>query len=639
MTKLKKLFEPIMVGQIELKNRLVRPGMLSNYAENERVTDRMKNFYSEVARGGVALMVTGGMTCIDLGGVMARGLGIYKDDFIPGLRELVGVVHAGGAKVAAQLSAPAMWRSAEKGSIEVIGPSDVVVNPRGGPKPRPVTVDEIKQIIDALGDCTRRARDAGFDAVEFHAGIGGLINQFMSPYTNKRTDKYGGDLENRMRFFLEIINMAQRKAGEDYTLLARVSGADFMEGGHTLEDTMVVAPILERAGIKAINVTTGWHEAPVPSFHASVPRGAWTYLAEGVKKVVNIPVVTGTRVPDPILADQIIAEGKADLVYMARPLIADPELPNKAKEGRFDDIRPCIACSRCFSTILRGEPMVCTVNARAGKEAEYSIEPAKEPKRVFIIGGGPAGMEAARVAAMRGHRVTLADKGNRLGGLMLVAELPPYKDDIGYFTKYLAGQMERLGVDVRLGEEVTAEAVEKMKPDVVIVATGATPIIPDIPGARGDNVATAIDVLTGKKEVGENVAIIGGGMVGCETAEFLAQKGKRVTILEMLGRVGVDIEATNRWVIMQRLRAAKVRMETNAKAEEITAKGVRVSRDGQSQFFEADSVVLAVGMQANPKLANELEGKVKALYVIGDSAKPQKIAEAVESGLRVGREI
>ncbi|MBL7212771.1 MAG: FAD-dependent oxidoreductase [Desulfobacteraceae bacterium] len=635
MSQLRKLFEPIRVGQLELKNRLVRPGMVSNYGANERMTDRMKNFYTEIARGGVALIVTGAMASMDLG-VTPRGLGIYKDEFIPNLRELVRVAHDGGAKIAAQLGAPALWRSGEGNQPEVVGPSDVMVNPRGDTRPRPLTVEEIRQMVDAFGEATRRARDAGFDAVEFHAGVGALINQFISTYTNKRTDEYGGELQSRMRFLLDIIDMARRKAGEDYTLLVRVSGADFMEGGHTLEDTMLVAPILERAGIKAINVTTGWHEAPVPSFHASVPRGAWTYLAEGVKKVVSVPVVTGTRIPDPVLADQILAEGKADLIYMARPLIADPELPNKAGEGRFDDIRPCIACSLCFSSILRREPVVCAVNARAGREGEYRIEPAKEPRKVFVIGGGPAGMEAARVAAMRGHQITLADKNDQLGGLMRAAEVPPYKEEIGYFTKYLAGQMYKLGVDVRLGKEITAEDVEAVKPEVVIIATGATPIIPDISGAKGNNVVTAIDVLTGKDELGEKVAVIGGGMVGCETAEFLAQKGKKVTILEMLGRIGMDIEATNRWVVMQRLRAARVRMETKAKVEEITAKGVRVSRDEGSEFFEVDSVVLAAGMEANRKLADDLKDKVDTLHVIGDSDQPQKMAEAIESGLRIG---
>jgi len=494
--------------------------------------------------------------------------------------------------------------------------------------------------VESYGDGARRAREAGFDSVEVNAIAGtGLGSHFLSAHTNKRTDGYGGDIENRSRFLLECVESIKQKAGKDYPLLCRVSGADFMEGGNTLDDTKIVAPMIERAGVHALNVSTGWHEAPVPFIQMAVPRANWIYLAEEIKQAVRIPVIGGTRIPDPRLAEQILAEGRVDMVYIARPLIADPEWPNKAREGRFDDIRPCIACSFCFDGLTEPHGIRCSVNARAGREAEYSIEPAKQPKKVLVIGGGPAGMEAARVAAMRRHEVILADNSDHLGGRLLVAILPPHKEELSGLTRYLAGQMEKLGVRVRLGEEVTVRTVEELKPDVVIVATGATPLVPDIPGVSGKNVATAIDVLTGNREVGETVAVVGGGLVGCETAEFLAEKGKNVTILEMLGRIGADIGRTTRWVTMQRLRSLGVKMERNAKVEEITDKGVRVSRDGASMFFEADSAVLAVGMEPNRQLAQELEGKVKALYVIGDSAEPAKITEAIESGLRVARGI
>lgn len=638
MSRLQKLFAPIKIGKMELKNRIVMPAMVVGLGANDMITDRFKAFYTERARGGVGLIVVGLATATYSGSFPPGSIGIYKDEFIPSLCDFTKLMHECGVKVAIQISA-LMFLARDDGSLELVGPSDISVDRhRSASKPRALSINEIRQIVKAYGEAARRAKEAGFDAVEINAIAGtSLASYFLSAHTNKRTDGYGGNIENRARFLLECIESVKQEVGKDYPLLCRVSGADFMEGGNALEDTKIVAPMIERAGIHAINVSTGWHESPVPFIQMSVPRANWLYLAEEVKKVVNIPVIGGTRIPDPRLAEQILLDSRADLVYIARALIADPEWPNKAKEGRLDEIRPCTACCTCFDAAIEHGSITCSVNARAGREAEYSIEPTGEPKKVFIVGGGPAGMEAARVAAMRGHHVTLTDSKSQLGGQLLLAVLPPHKEELGNLTRYLVGQMDKLGVKVRLEDEVDAKIVEKAKPDVVIIATGATPIKPDIPGAKGENVVKAIDVLTGQKEVGENVLIVGGGMVGCETAEFLAEKGKRVTILEMLGRIGADIERTNRWVIMGRLRSLGIRMERNAKVEEIIEKGVRVNRDGSIEFFEGDSAVLAVGMEPNRKLAQELEGKVRMLHVVGDSAKPGKIAQAIESGLRVAR--
>lgn len=643
MSQLQKLFEPIMIGKMELKNRIVMPAIVSVNVlggADDMMTERYKDFYAERARGGAGLIVIGLIPTMYSGPRLIGGVGIYKDEFVPGLRDFTDLMHDCGAKVAIQLSVLQTWVKAD-GSPETIGPSDVTADRRpDAPKPRPLTIEEIGRVIESYGEGARRAKEAGFDAIEVNAIAGtSLISHFLSAHTNKRRDEYGGSIEKRARLLLESIECIKQKVGKDYPLLCRVSGADFMEGGNSLEDTQIVAPMIERAGIHAINVSTGWHEASVPFIQMSVPRASWVYLAEGVKKVVSIPVIGGTRVPDPRLAEQLLAEGRVDMVYIARALIADPKWSNKAKEGRFDEIRPCIACSHCFDALIEQRGVVCSVNARAGREAEYSIEPTKEPKKVFVIGGGPAGMEAARVAAIRGHNVTLADSKDQLGGQLLVAILPPHKEELNNLTKYLAGQMDKLGVNVKLGEEVTSKTVEEAKPDVVILATGAEPLIPDIPGVKGKNVATAIDVLTGRRKVGENVIVIGGGWIGCETAEFLAEKGKKVTILEMLGRLGTGIGPTMRWVTMGRLRSLGVRMERNTKAEEITGSGVKVRRDGGTEFFEGDSVVLAIGMKSNQKLAEKLKGKVANLHVIGDSSKPATIDEAIKSGLQIARVI
>jgi NADPH-dependent 2,4-dienoyl-CoA reductase/sulfur reductase-like enzyme len=448
-----------------------------------------------------------------------------------------------------------------------------------------------------------------------------------------------------MRFPLEIIDRIHERAGEDYSIICRVSAEEFMEGGHTIDDSKKVATILEAAGVQALDVEAGWHECPVPLVVMSVPRGAFVYLAEEIKKVVNVPVVAAYRINNPELAEEILVQGKADLIGLGRALLTDPEFPNKAKEGRSDEIRSCIACSNCLDNLLMGYktgtplPAFCSLNPRMGKEAEYTIVPAKKGKRVFIVGGGPGGMEAAIIAALRGHQVTLYEKGEELGGQLRVACLPPYKDELNCLIKSMATQVKKAGVEVRLNAEVTPEMVEKEKLDVVILATGAAPLIPNIPGVEQDNVVTAVDVLTRRQEVGKAAVIIGGGMVGCETAEFLAKRGKRVTIVEMLSKIGSDYGATYRHVVLGRLRVAGIRMETNAIVEEITDRGVRAKRDGASEFFPGDTMVLAVGFTPNKELGERLRGKVPTLYSIGDCIEPRRIREAIEEGFRLGREI
>ena len=661
MSELKKLFEPIMVGTVEIPNRIAQGtfGAACGYGQDDMVTDRMVAFFAERAKGGCGLLMLGsspqkpvmspeiieemakrmGGDASEMGemGIMmvGRGAGIYDSRFIPGLRKLTDTIHSWGVKIGTQPFVP-MMLPGPGGRPEVIGPSDISPNPRGGPRPRPMTKEEIGQVADQMAEGARRAREAGFDLVEIFALAGNLVSQFMSPYTNKRTDEYGGSHENRLRFLLEIVERVHSEAGKDFPVVCRISGQDFMPGGNMLEDTVIFAPMLEEVGVAAINVSTGWHESSTPFIHCSVPRGHWIFMPEAVKEAVRIPVIGGTRVNDPILADQLLAQGRVDMVYMGRPLMADPQLPKKAREGRFDEIRTCIACNHCFGSmrfgVSRFQGVTCAINYRAGKELDYPIAPTTMPKKVLIIGGGPAGMEAARVAALRGHNVILMEKTDKLGGQLLLAVIPPGKGELDELMRYLSVQLEKLNVKVKLGQEATAEMVVEAKPDVIIVATGGTTLIPDIPGVNGDNVVTAVDVLLGK-EVGDNVVIIGGGLVGCETAEFLVQRGKKVTVLEMLESIAHDMLRPERWVTVQSLRNAGVRLETLARAEEIVDKGVRAARNGGSDFFEADTVVVAVGVASEKQLAEELEKKkIGPVHVIGDCARPRRIADAIEEG-------
>ena len=641
MSQLKSLFEPIQVGQMSLKNRIVMPALGLCLTRDGKVSEDLVQFYAERARGGAGLIV---FVCSPTY-FYERGAGaiplIAEDESIPGLRQMADIIHAGGTMAAAQLIVWPMWARTREAAVELVAPCDLPASRRpGAPVPRSLTQDEIRHLVDLMGEGARRARDASFDAVEFHA-MGGesLPSQFISPLTNRRSDGYGGSLENRYRFLLEIVDAAKTKAGKDYTLMCRLSGDDFVDGGTTIEDTVKAVPMLEEAGIQALNISTGWFESRVPFIQPSVPPGAFVYLGEKVKKVARVPVMGGTRINEARLADQILAEGKVDLIYMARALIADPELPNKAREGRFDDVRQCVACGYCLERALSGQSVACSVNPRAGREREYVYRPAEKPKRVLVIGGGPAGMEAARVAAQNGHRVTLWEKGDRLGGQLLLAAMAPYKDDMASLARHLEGQVRGAGVEVRLQEEVTPQAVKRAKPDAVIVATGAVPFLPDIPGVKGNNVAGALDVLAGLKDTGDRVVIVGGRTIGCEVAEFLALRGKQVTLLARRERMADDVGPTGRWVLMQRLRGEGVVMETKVDIREITDKGAKGIREEEPVFFEADTIVLATGMRSNRKLAEELQAEGMTVYPVGDCVQPRRIRHAIEEGFRCASQI
>jgi len=613
-----------------------------DYTPDFYVNDRYKAFYRERTEGGAGLIAIGMAFPSPLnnsprGNSISISIGIWDDSFLPGLKEVVDIIHRYGPKAICQIGLQYHWQKSASAPAEVVGPS--AVSTRRGINPRELTVEEIQQIIADFGNATRRAREAGFDAVEYHGGIGYLINRFLSPVSNQRSDDYGGSLEKRMRFLLEIIGDARKKAGSDYTVFCRISAEEFMEGGNTLKESRQMAIILEQAGVDCLNVQVGWHESPRPMLQNFVAPAAFAYASETIKKSVRIPVALGYRINDPVVADEILAAGKADLVAMARALIADPYLPRKVSEGRLDDIRPCITCGYCLDTLIANESMACAVNARVGREAEFQIDTVSKAKKVLVIGGGPGGIEAATVAAQRGHHVVLIDDGDRLGGQLLIAAVPSYKSDITRYTSYLTGRLESTGVEVRLGEKVGPALVAELTPEVVILASGAAPVIPDVPLIGNPDVATAVQVLKGEKDVGVNVIIIGSGLVGCETAEFLAKQGKKVTILEMLPKLGPDIGVTTRQFLLRRLREAGIAMHANSCAVEITAKCVSVRKDDEVLSFAADSIVLAAGMRPNNELLEQLKGGPYELYSIGDCVEPRRIANAVAEATQVAYSI
>jgi len=684
MAHLKRLFEPIQVGHLELKNRIKMPAMAVAPPESEdELIDRLKAFYIEKAKGGVAII---GTSCTATRLVQNPMLGLYEDRFIKGLRQLTEAVHSHGAKVYAQMGVGYSWAFGD-GPVELVSPSGVSLSGRpgtpfrlGGPWektfPRELSVDEIRQIVEAYGDGARRAREAGFDAVEVIASVGYIPAQFLSPLTNKRTDEYGGSLANRMKFFLEIIENMKKKAGTDFTYTCRLSGADLLPGGYTVNDTASMAQILEKAGIHEIDVMSGWHNAQVPIIQTDVPQGNWAYMAEAVKKSVSIPVAAGTQIQDVLVAERVLAKGKADMVYMARALLADPELPNKAKEGRLADIRPCMNCCRCIEA-SDAPPVYCSVNARLSREHEYPVEtPADVRKRVLVVGGGPSGIEAARIASLRGHQVTLCERGPRLGGSLLLAAITNRR--IGNAVKYLDRQVRKLPIKVRLNTEVTPDLLNKIKPEMVILAAGGMSPSPDVPGGNNANILDHRDMKeimagrgVGKGGTGQRllsglaalfirffyepslirwmlkfnfpfkkrVAVIGGGFAGCELGVTLVERGKEVAIIEESKRIGYDVDLVHRWVWIKQLRDAGARLETEAKVLGITDKGVNIEKGGSIELIEADTIVIAGGLEPNSKLSKELSGEGFVVYPIGDCAEPGKLLEAITSGFLVGQQI
>ncbi|MDO8490406.1 MAG: FAD-dependent oxidoreductase [Dehalococcoidia bacterium] len=640
MTQFPNLLKPIRIGTAELRNRIIMPGMGTNLGNPDgTVSQRQIDYYAERAKGGAALII------IEVANVAANGRGgpnmiaLDRDDVIPGLKTLVDAVHRHGAKVSIQPFHAGRQTHPSLTGGELVAPSPLP-SPVGMVVPRELTIPEIEELVEKFGQAARRAKQAGFDVVEIHGAHGYLLCQFLSPLSNKRTDKYGGDLPNRMRFVLEITARVKELVGKDFPLTFRLSADEYVPGGLTIAETPLIAKRMQEAGVNAISVSAGnYGNMPMISAPPTMPRGFLAPAAETIKKAVSIPVIVAGRIGDPLLAESVIASGKADIIAEGRALIADPDLPNKLKEGRPEDVRMCTYCENCFDNVMAGGDMVCSVNAATGKEGESAITPAAKKKRVLVAGGGPAGMELARVATLRGHRVTLYEATNKLGGQALLAAIPPYREDMINSTNYLSTQMSKLKVDVHLGQKVTPELVAGAKPDVVVVATGAKPTIPDVPGAKQSHVVTAAGVISGAKTTGQKVVIIGAGYLGCDTALFLVKKGKQVTVVESGKRLAPDAGRISREVFTQKLREFGVNVEFQTAVQEITPEGLKVTSNGQSRLIEADTVVFATGAQPNKELASKLQGAAPEVIQIGDCHEAGRIIDAVHEGFRVGREL
>lgn len=644
------LFTPLKIGEVTLRNRIFSPPHGTVFAEpNSLPNERLAYYHAERAKGGVGLIITEGTAVHPTGKPFANTLEGFDEKCIPGFRLIASMVHDQGVKIFGQLYHRGRQMESLHTRLPVWGPSPIP-SPATREIPHEMNREEIQEIVQGFAKAAAHLKEAGYDGVEIHGAHGYILNQFMSFLSNQREDEYGGSLENRLRFPIQVIQAVRKAVGAALVVGLRVSGDELVPGGLTLEDMREIAPRLEATGmLDYISVSVGNYSTHyIMIGDMSIPLGAAVYLAAGIKEVVSLPVFTALRIKDPLQAEKILADGHADMVGMCRALITDPELPRKAKEGRLEDIRNCIACNQECRTHFQGRMISCVQNPAVGFEKELglgSLKPASQKKEVVVIGGGPAGMEAARVAALRGHSVRLYEKNGELGGQVNIASKIPTRDEFGDIVRYLSRQMEKLGVKVSLGTEISSEMIQSMNPEAVIVATGSEPFLPNIKGANQKHVVNVWDVLQEKVNVGERVLILDGGEAFwpcCGTADFLLEKGRKVEIVSYLFFIGVSIPAQSLTPLYQRLLRKGAILTPYHTVKEILPDSVVVTNVHTNQsrtIREVDTVVMAYGSRAKDELYRALKGKIREIYALGDCVAPRKVHDAIREGHRVGRMI
>jgi 2,4-dienoyl-CoA reductase-like NADH-dependent reductase (Old Yellow Enzyme family)/thioredoxin reductase len=647
------VFQPCRIGSLTLKNRLAMSQMTMNYAtEDGMVTDKVIAYYRERAKGGVGLILVEGTYFTPEGKGYVRQIGLASQAHVEGLKRLTDVVHGlkNDTRIFLQIHHAGGRASSKVTGLQPVAPSAVPPYP-GAETPRALTCEEISGLIEAHVEATNRAREAGFDGVDIHCAHGYLVPSFFSPMTNHRTDEYGGDLTGRTRFLLETIRGIRQRLGKAYPLTIKISGDEYIEGGLGISDMIGIARLAQDAGIDGLIVSAGTvggkkiedlNEAHkvMRTLPMMTRPGCLVPLAAEFKKALRIPVITVGRINSIALAEEILSRGKADIVAIGRPLLADPQLPKKAAEGREEEIRPCIACNEgCYKRIFQQLDIRCSINAVLGKETDPVVLKADPAKRVVVVGAGPAGMEAAFRARERGHDVTLIEKGADPGGQLLLAAVPPGRKDIERFTNYMEGWLRRNGVKVILNEEVSPSVIRRIQPDTVIVATGAQPCMLAIPGLPAALGVTAWDVLSGKPMAGGPYLVVGAGLVGCETADLLSDRGEKVTLVEMLPEIACDADKDTKAYFDIRFQNKGVKIYTGATLTRIEDRQAIIHQGLEDIPIETGMVVFSVGAKPEDLLYEQLISMGVEVIKAGDCVKPRRILDSVEEGYLAGNRI
>ncbi|WP_457558189.1 oxidoreductase [Candidatus Harpocratesius sp.] len=683
--KFYKLIESFHIGNLNIRNRMIMPAMHLGASDDGFVTDKITEFYRRRAEGGIGMIIVGGISVSKRGASAPFMLSLADDKYIPGLRTLVDKVHHEGAKICAQL-----YHAGAYAYSRIIGEkavsSSAVYSKFTHEIPRELTTSEVEEEIEIITKAGKRAVDAGFDCVEILSSAGYLIDQFLSPLKNKRTDRYGGStLEQRLTFPLELIQKMKKSYGNKIIIGCRLSGDDFVPGSNTYKEKKKIAQAYMRAGIEYLNVTGGWHETRVPQLPMDTPPAAFAYLAKEIRKVVEIPVFVSNRINEPMIAEQLLQDFYADAVCFGRPLVADPDLPRKIQTNSLNKIRYCIGCNQgCFDGIFQLKSLQCTINPLAMNELKMQeIKPATRSQKVCIIGAGPAGLEAARVLAKNGHQVTIFEKSSRIGGQINVAHVPPGREEIRRIIDYYQNQIKDLQIDLKLNTKIEMKEILNEKPDYILIATGVNFKIPPIPGFNGNqncNVCFADEALNGDILIGKNIVIIGGAATGVETALWAAKKGamspniarflsfygalesseamqrtfrgdRQVTIIEYLPKIGKSIGKSTKWVFLDEIKKLGINVITNADIIELKNNTVfykirsapESDKDRILSIGNVDNFILATGVIPNRSFGEELKefinnqndsSKPKVKY-IGDAKKVGTILDAVHSGFRI----